>query len=176
MSHWRSIQASIKDWYTLKWCTLALYLPVKVPLREKRPNTEFFLVRIFPHSEHGDLRSKSPYSVQMRGNTDKKNLRIWTLFTQCSVIGPVCANQKWYTKLKNVFCNDWAILICKTSQESFKLIVGTWDIKLYARIFVKNTLRKMNIFPVFYRHIFFSLLFCMNNDSKTPSVSFAVIL
>ena len=35
----------------------------KYILREKCPNTEFFQVRIFPHS-------------------DKKKLRIWTLFTQ----------------------------------------------------------------------------------------------
>ena len=35
----------------------------KGSLREKCPNTEFFLVRIFPHS-------------------DQKKLRIWTLFTQ----------------------------------------------------------------------------------------------
>ena len=34
------------------------------PLREKCPNTEFFLVRI-------------------RENTDQKKLRIWTFFTQC---------------------------------------------------------------------------------------------
>ena len=33
-------------------------------LREKCPNTEYFLVHIFPHS-------------------DQKILRIWTLFTQC---------------------------------------------------------------------------------------------
>ena len=33
-------------------------------LREKRPNTEFFLVRIVPR-------------------LDQKKLRIWTLFTQC---------------------------------------------------------------------------------------------
>ena len=43
-------------------------------LREKCPNAEFFLVRI--------LRSKSPYSVQMQENIDKKKLRISTLFTQ----------------------------------------------------------------------------------------------
>ena len=39
-------------------------------LREKCPNTEFFLVRIFP------------YSVRKRENTNQKKLRIWTLFTQ----------------------------------------------------------------------------------------------
>ena len=37
---------------------------VLVSLREKCPNTEFFLVRIFPHP-------------------DQKKLRIWTLFTEC---------------------------------------------------------------------------------------------
>ena len=39
-------------------------------LSEKCPNTEFFPVRIFPHS------------VRMWENTDQKKLRIWTLFTQ----------------------------------------------------------------------------------------------
>ena len=34
-------------------------------------------------TEYGDLRSKSPYSVRIQGNTDQKKLRIWTLFTQC---------------------------------------------------------------------------------------------
>ena len=34
-------------------------------------------------TEYGELRSISLYSVRMRENTDRKNLRIWTLFTQC---------------------------------------------------------------------------------------------
>ena len=33
--------------------------------------------------EYGDLRSKSPYSIRIQENADRKNLRIWTLFTQC---------------------------------------------------------------------------------------------
>ena len=37
---------------------------------EKYPNTEFFLVHIFL------------YSVRIRVKTDKKKIRIWTLFTQ----------------------------------------------------------------------------------------------
>ena len=45
--------------------------PLKVSLREKCPNTGFFLVRIFL------------YSVQIQENTDQKELRIWKLFTQC---------------------------------------------------------------------------------------------
>ena len=41
-----------------------------VSLREKCPNTEFFLVCIFP------------YSVWIREEKDQKRLRIWTLFRQ----------------------------------------------------------------------------------------------
>ena len=44
----------------------------KSPLREKCPNTEFFLVRIFVHS------------VRIQENADQKKLRLWTLLTQCS--------------------------------------------------------------------------------------------
>ena len=49
-------------------------------LCEKCPNTEFFLVCIFP------------YSVRIRENTDQKKLRTWTIFTQCP-----CSNDgvKW---------------------------------------------------------------------------------
>ena len=39
-------------------------------LREKCPNTDFFLVRIFL------------YSVRILENTDQRKLCIWTLFTQ----------------------------------------------------------------------------------------------
>ena len=35
-------------------------------------------------TEYGEIQSISPYSVQMRENTDQKKLRIWTLFTQWS--------------------------------------------------------------------------------------------
>ena len=47
----------------------ALFISPK--LREKRPNTKLFLVRIFL------------YSDWILENTNKKYLRIWTLFTQC---------------------------------------------------------------------------------------------
>ena len=47
------------------------------------PNMMFFL-SVFSRiwTEYGNLGSKSPYSVQIRENTDQKKLRIWTLFTQ----------------------------------------------------------------------------------------------
>ena len=44
----------------------------KKPLRDKSPNTEFFLVRIFL------------YSVQIQENTDHEKLRIWPLFMRCT--------------------------------------------------------------------------------------------
>ena len=51
------------DWIISRSCLL--------PLREKFPNTEFFLVRIFLNP------------VRIRGNTNQKKLRIWPLFTRC---------------------------------------------------------------------------------------------
>ena len=49
-------------------------------LRKKCPNTEFFLVRIFPQS------------VQARENTDQKKLHIWSSFVQCILLifGKIC--------------------------------------------------------------------------------------
>ena len=40
-------------------------------------------------TEYGDLRSKSPYLVQIQENTDQKKLRIWTLFTQWGSFLPI---------------------------------------------------------------------------------------
>ena len=52
-------------------------------MREKYPNTEFFLVRFsLVRNEYGEIFRISPYSIQMRENTDQKKLRIWTLFAQ----------------------------------------------------------------------------------------------
>ena len=53
------------------------------PLRKKCPNAEFFW-SIFSciWTKNGDLRSKYPYSVQIREISDQKKLRIWTLFRQ----------------------------------------------------------------------------------------------
>ena len=36
-------------------------------------------------TEYGDLLRKSPYSVRTQENTDQKKLRIWIIFTQCSL-------------------------------------------------------------------------------------------
>ena len=56
-------------------CRIGSFLfQVTVVLREKWPNTEFFwsvFSRIW--TEYGNLRRKSPYSVQIRKNTDQKN-------------------------------------------------------------------------------------------------------
>ena len=43
---------------------------VQQTLREKCPNAEFFLIRIFL------------YLVEVQEKTDEKKLRIWTLLTQ----------------------------------------------------------------------------------------------
>ena len=51
----------------------------KDSLREKCPKPEFFLVRIFPHSDWIRRDTSHPYSDRMRENTDQKKLSIWTL-------------------------------------------------------------------------------------------------
>ena len=63
-------------------------------------------------TEYGDLWSKSPYSVQKRENTDQKNLRILTLFTQCRCLQPnqnfkdtVVEIQKFYANVIFIIIN-----------------------------------------------------------------------
>ena len=52
-------------------------------LRERVSVLGVFLVRISRiRTEYGEIRSISPYSVQMQQNTDQKKLLIRTLFTQ----------------------------------------------------------------------------------------------
>ena len=47
-----------------------LFFLVSFTLREKCPNTEFFLVCIFRiRTEYAEMLLKSPYSVWMRENT-----------------------------------------------------------------------------------------------------------
>ena len=54
-------------------------------LLEKCPNTEFFLVRIFPHSD--GIR---------RENTVQKKIRILTLFTRCNLKNSGIKFSWWY--------------------------------------------------------------------------------
>ena len=69
----------LKRILSLRWCrvwdldhvSLIAVSTRGFPLREKCPNREFFLTRIFL------------YSVRIQENTDQKKLRIWALFTQC---------------------------------------------------------------------------------------------
>ena len=50
----------------------------------KSVQTQSFFWSVFSciQTEYGDLRNKSPYSVQIQEKTDQKKLHIWTLFTQ----------------------------------------------------------------------------------------------
>ena len=51
-------------------------------------------IRSFFWSVFSRIRTEygiSPYSVRMRKNTDQKELRIWTLFTQCLFVIPLLA-------------------------------------------------------------------------------------
>ena len=47
------------------------------------PNTDFFWCLFSrTRTEYGEILRISPYSVQMRENTDQKKLRVWKHFTQ----------------------------------------------------------------------------------------------
>ena len=64
------------DW--IWWFTGYILWISTFALREKCPNTEFFMVHIFLYLNWiGDLRSRSPYSVRMQENTDLKKTVFW---------------------------------------------------------------------------------------------------
>ena len=85
----------------VRWTTIrSMWNTIWHSLREKCPNTEFFLVRIFPHLDWIRRDTKSVQirsffligllapldwiltdtkSIQMRENTGQNKLRIWTL-------------------------------------------------------------------------------------------------
>ena len=53
---------------------------METSLRGKCPNTEvFWSVFSRIRTEYGEIIRILPYQVQMRENTDQKQLRIWTL-------------------------------------------------------------------------------------------------
>ena len=82
---------NISIWYSRSNGNSAKYVFLKniykaLPLREKCPNTEFFLVCIFRiWTEYGHWLRKTPCSVQIRENIDQKKLSIWTFFEQCTI-------------------------------------------------------------------------------------------
>ena len=82
---------NISIWYSRSNGNSAKYVFLKniykaLPLREKCPNTEFFLVCIFRiWTEYGHWLRKTPCSVQIRENIDQKKLSVWTFFAQCTI-------------------------------------------------------------------------------------------
>ena len=79
LKYWRQLHARSKTGkhYATFW---------SVKLCGKCPNWNFlrFLFSCI-RTEYGDLLCKSPYSVQIRENTDQKKLWLWTPFRQCNV-------------------------------------------------------------------------------------------
>ena len=65
-------------------------------LREKCPNTEYFLVRIFL------------YSVRIQENMDQKKLRIWILFVQCDDAFHFILKIFSFVRYSN-FCSDFLV-------------------------------------------------------------------
>ena len=80
-------RVSIADWALLSFKN---FMPQTLP--EKGPNTELFLVRIFP------------YLYWIRENTDQKKLRIWTLFTQWKCVENLVQGQ-WIMQTRGSFAH-----------------------------------------------------------------------
>ena len=62
----------------------------KLSLREKCPDTEFFQVRVFLHSDW------------IWDNTDQKKICIWTLFTQCLLQKAELAIRNFFIKFEQI--------------------------------------------------------------------------
>ena len=57
------------------------------------PIRRFFWAAFYRiRSEYEDLRSKYPYLVRIRENTDLKKLRIWTFITKCTSLQLMLSN------------------------------------------------------------------------------------
>ena len=82
----------------------------------------FFRIR----TERGRI---SPYSVQMRENTDQKLLRIWTLFTQC-ILSKFQRNYCGKIKVHLYFRFTY-IHFMKTSFHEISSLVKTFLCKLF---------------------------------------------
>ena len=86
------------------------------PLREKCPNKEFFLVRIFPYSRW--TRKFKEYSERVRENTDQKKLGIWPLFTQFWLYWIIIQNSQKVSNLLYFVQNVQELLIAEFSDHS----------------------------------------------------------
>ena len=84
-----------------------------------------FFWSVFSHirNDHGDLRSKSPFSVRIWKNTDQNKLRIWTLFTQYYRLW-------WIQQIKSPF------LIISKQQWLVTINFGSRHLEIFCKKFV----------------------------------------
>ena len=103
-------------WFRLKWAgnfylrELSNNFYGDHALREKSPNTKFFLVLIFP------------YSVQMRESTDGKKFRIWT-FSR-SAWGLIIESRLF---IRSELYTSILLLLCF----SFSIFLAFWIVSLW---------------------------------------------
>ena len=81
-SNWKFVKAGVSQVSVLRllFCWWYFLCVKSVQIR-----SFFWSVFSCIRTGYGGLRSKSPYPVRIQENTDQKKLRIWTLFTQCSL-------------------------------------------------------------------------------------------
>ena len=114
-------------------------------LCEKCPDTSIFMVLIFLYSDWIYLRSTSPYWVRMQENTDQKNLRIWTFFTQYILLIYLFTSSTLKHLSENTFGSSKELLVRKIlgSFSYFFIAYSTWLIS--SMILVS----KLSTFPIF---------------------------
>ena len=98
-------------------------------------------------TEYGEIRSISPYSVQMRENTDQKKLPIWTLFTHCVL---------WYSYQDVYFL---VIFLDNITSKRWFSKVHLWSISIpnnssYLRLLSWSPLKFTLIYLVHLNHFF----------------------
>ena len=74
--------------------------------------------------ERKKYESISLYSIRMRGNTDEKKLRIWTLFTQCTIL-----HYEILSLLRTLlqWALNWRLTTCPLNNNT-KILLPTADV------------------------------------------------
>ena len=97
-------------------------------LREKCPNTKFFLVRIFPHLDC--IRRDTPYLPVFSLNARKygsEKLRLRTLFTLCSLKLCIITDEADFTGWISLPFNSVGIYILKVNNRNSKTRCEIWS-------------------------------------------------
>ena len=93
-------------------------------------------------SEYEELLRISPYSVQMRENTDQKTLRIWTHFTKCTSHVQARSRERPFDKTESIYLSLDAYPYAKKYFHTSSISNISWSILLYYLRVLKHALEQ----------------------------------